>query len=46
MVKRAGGYRKLTAVANFTPAEGEEWTRLAEGHLWSAARIGEDFDVM
>jgi hypothetical protein len=45
-VKRGGGYRKMTAVANFTPAEGEEWTQLAAECLWSAAQIEEAFDVM
>lgn len=45
-VKRGTGYRKMTAVANFTPADGEEWTRLAESCLWSAGKLTEAFDVL
>jgi hypothetical protein len=43
-LKRGAGYRKMTAVANFTPAEGEEWTRLAESCLWSVGKLTEAFD--
>jgi hypothetical protein len=39
------GYRKLTAVTNFIPDEGEKWTELAERFLWSAAKLTEEFKV-
>jgi hypothetical protein len=45
-VKVGGGYRKMTAVANFTPAGGEEWTQLAAECLWSAEKVGKAFDVL
>lgn len=37
--------RKLTAIANFEPKEGEKWSALLDEHLWSALKLGNEFDV-
>lgn len=45
-VQLTHGRRKMTAVANFSPAPGEEWTKLVPDHLWSATDLMNVFDTM